>query len=168
MERTGALTAKEPDVGSDHGSGPLPPVAPGDADRPADHKPVASGPGSRRLLSGMSRALVGAPKDRLRRSHPSARDGVWVNSAQPPDDPETSWPSTVFNPFASESDDLVVPTGPPAADVIQSSDVPGGGKHGQSLADGAQRPKPRQRPGKHAAPPTGIGSRLANRLAARR
>jgi hypothetical protein len=167
MEPTGALAAKEPDAGADHASGPLPVIAPSGADSATGRgSSVVAGPAGRGLLSGVSRVLGAAPKERLRRSGPSARDGVWVNTAQPPDDPETSWPSTVFNPFASESDELVVPTGPPTPDVMQPPDPYG--KHGQALSDGVSRPKTRQRAGRHAAPSTGLGSRLANKLAALR
>ena len=101
--------------------------------------------------------LNAAPKWRLRRSPPSAREGVWVNTAQPPDDPETSWPSTVFNPFASESEEMVVPTGPPTVDAIELPET-----------DGKRRLIARRRHGRHAAPSTGIGSVLARKLAANR
>jgi hypothetical protein len=100
--------------------------------------------------SRMLNLLAGTPKRRLLRSRPSARDGVWVNTAQPPDDPETSWPSTVFNPFASDSAEMVVPTGPPTEDLVQVPETA------------------RRRRGRHAAPRAGIGSLLARKLAANR
>ena len=102
------------------------------------------------LPSRMLNLLAAAPKRRLLRSRPSARDGVWVNTAQPPDDPETSWPSTVFNPFASESGEMVVPTGPPTENLVQVPETA------------------RRRRGRHAAPRAGIGSVLARKLAANR
>ena len=102
------------------------------------------------LQSRVLNLLTVAPKRRLLRSQPSARDGVWVNTTQPPDDPETSWPSTVFNPFASESGEMVVPTGPPTEDLVQVPETA------------------RRRRGRHAAPRAGLGSLLARKLAANR
>jgi hypothetical protein len=110
--------------------------------------------------------LVVAPARRLWRSQPSARDGVWVNTAQPPDDPETSWPSTVFNPFASESGEMVVPTGPP--DVDPQLPEADGCSQGSAYPDSHRSWLARRRPGKHAAPSASIGSRLARKLAANR
>jgi hypothetical protein len=115
-------------------------------------------------------SLLAAAPRRLWRSEPSAREGVWVNTAQPPDDPETSWPSTVFNPFGSELGEMVVPTGPPTDDLGQSPETDGGYGCVNSPADpdGNRRLMARRRRGRHAAPSVGIGSRLARKLAANR
>ena len=134
-----SFAAREAAVSSGPDASQLPGVVPGDG----------IGLAGRTLQSRVLSLLIVAPK-RLRRSQPSARDGVWVNTAQPPDDPETSWPSTVFNPFASESGPMVVPTGPPTEDVVQVPETA------------------RRRRGRHAAPPAGIASRLARKLAANR
>lgn len=135
-----SFAAKEAAVGSDTETALSPGADQGDGAGLAEHT-VQS-----RVLS----LLTAAPKQRLLRSRPSARDGVWVNTAQPPDDPETSWPSTVFNPFASESGEMVVPTGPPTEDLVQVPETA------------------RRRRGRHAAPRAGIGGLLAKKLAANR
>ena len=134
-----SFAAKEAAVSSGPDASLLPGVAPGDG----------AGLAGRTVQSRVLNLLIVAPR-RLRRSQPSARDGVWVNTAQPPDDPETSWPSTVFNPFGSESGEMVVPTGPPTDDLVQVPETA------------------RRRRGRHAAPSAGIGSRLARKLAANR
>jgi hypothetical protein len=133
-----SFAAKEAAVSSDTEASLPPGADPGESAGPAGH-----------TLQSKMRNLV-TPKRRLLRSQPSARDGVWVNTAQPPDDPETSWPSTVFNPFASEPGEMVVPTGPPTEDLVQVPDTA------------------RRRRGRHAAPRAGIGSLLARKLAANR
>lgn len=135
-----SFAAKEAAVSSDTETSLPPGADQGDSAGLAEHT-VQS-----RVLS----LLTAAPKRRLLRSRPSARDGVWVNTAQPPDDPETSWPSTVFNPFASEPGEMVVPTGPPTEDLVQVPETA------------------RRRRGRHAAPRAGIGSLLARKLAANR
>jgi hypothetical protein len=159
MTRVGFFAAKETAVTSGSDAGLLPRVAPSDG----------GGFTGRTLHSKMLNSLLVAPRRRLWRSQPSAREGVWVNTAQPPDDPETSWPSTVFNPFASESGEMVVPTGPPTEDLVQLSETEGGYSCPTSPADsgGSWRLLTR-RHGRHAAPSAGIGSRLARKLAANR
>jgi hypothetical protein len=134
-----SFAAKEAALSSDTETSPPPGVDLGDSAGKAGHT----------LQSRVLSLLTLAPK-RLPRSQPSARDGVWVNTAQPPDDPETSWPSTVFNPFASESGEMVVPTGPPTEDLVQVPETA------------------RRRRGRHAAPRASIGSLLARKLAANR
>jgi hypothetical protein len=143
MTGIGAFAAKESAVTSGPDASPSTGVAPAD--------------GTSRALPKMVNLLVAAPKWRLRGSQPSAREGVWVNMAQPPDDPETSWPSTVFNPFASESEEMVVPTGPPAVEAIELPETVS-----------KRRLIARRHRGRHAAPSTGIGSVLARKLAANR
>jgi hypothetical protein len=134
-----SVAAKEAAVSSGLDASLVPRAAPGDG----------AGLAGRTLQSRVLNLLTVAPA-RLRRSQPSARDGVWVNTAQPPDDPETSWPSTVFNPFASASGPMVLPTGPPTEDLVRVPETP------------------RRRRGRHAAPSAGIVSRLARKLAANR
>ena len=146
MAGIGSFTAKEAAVNAGTESCPLPRIAPGE-----------SGGRAGRMLPSMVVNLLTAAPRRLWRAQPSAREGVWVNTAQPPDDPETSWPSTVFNPFASESGEMVVPTGPPTEDLVRLPDT-----------DGNRRLMARRRPGRHAAPPAGIVSQLARKLAANR
>jgi hypothetical protein len=158
MDRIGALAAEEA----------------ADSAGPSRIVPSGALPGTdegltgRTLLSKAFYRLSVAP--RLWQPQPSARDGVWVNTAQPPDDPETSWPSTVFNPFAADSDEMVVPTGPPTEDLVPLQETDGGYGCLNSPADpdGNRRLMARRRPGRHAAPSVGIGSRLARKLAANR
>jgi len=159
MTRFSSVTAKEAAVTSGADACPLPRPAPGDGGARA----------GRTLHSTWFGLLIAAP-GRLWRSQPSAREGVWVNTAQPPDDPETSWPSTAFNPFASESGEMVVPTGPPTEDLSQLSGTDGGYGCPNSPADpdGNRWLMARRRQGRHAAPSAGLGSRLARKLAANR
>jgi hypothetical protein len=157
MTGIGSFAAKEAAVTA--GPDALPGLSPDDG----------GGRAGRALRSTVANLLSVAPA-RLWRPEPSARDGVWVNTAQPPDDPETSWPSTVFNPFASESSEMVVPTGPPTEDLVPLPEADGG--YGcltsPADADGNRRLLARRRRGRHAAPSVGIGSRLARKLAANR
>jgi hypothetical protein len=148
MTGIGAFAANETAVSSRPDDYPVPDAAPSDG----------GGVTSRTLHSKVVNLLMVAPRQRPGRSQPSAREGVWVNTAQPPDDPETSWPSTVFNPFASESEEMVVPTGPPTEDLRQLPET-----------DGTRRRlMARRRRGRHAAPSAGLGSLLARKLAANR
>jgi hypothetical protein len=146
MTGIGAFAAKEAAVSSSPDANPMPDATPSDGDVT-----------SRTLHSKVVNLLMVAPRQRPGRSQPSARDGVWVNTAQPPDDPETSWPSTVFNPFASESEEMVVPTGPPTEDLGQLPEN-----------DSSRRLMARRRRGRHAAPSAGLGSLLARKLSANR
>ena len=159
MTRIGSFAAKEAAVTAGPDACPLPSLAPGDG----------GGRAGRTLHSTVVNSLIAAPR-RLWRAQPSAREGVWVNTAQPPDDPETSWPSTVFNPFANESGEMVVPTGPPTEDLAQLPDTDGGYGCPNSPADpdGNRRLMARPRHGRHAAPSAGIVSQLARKLAANR
>jgi hypothetical protein len=159
MTGIGSFAAKEAAVTAGPDACPLPSLAPGEG----------GGRAGRMLNSMVVNLLIAAPR-RLWRAQPSAREGVWVNTAQPPDDPETSWPSTVFNPFASESGEMVVPTGPPTEDLVQLPETDGGYGCPSSPADpdGNRRLMARRRPGRHAAPPSGIVSQLARKLAANR
>ena len=159
MTGIGSFAAKEAAVTTGPDACPLPGFAPNDG----------GGRAGRALRSTVTNLLSVAPT-RLWRAEPSAREGVWVNTAQPPDDPETSWPSTVFNPFASESGEMVVPTGPPTEDLSQLSGTDGGYGCLSSPADpdGNRWLMARRRQGRHAAPSAGIGSRLARKLSANR
>jgi hypothetical protein len=160
MTRIDSIAAKEAAVTSGPDSCPLPSLAPTDG----------GGRAGGTLHSTVFNLLIAAPRRRLWRSQPSAREGVWVNTAQPPDDPETSWPSTVFNPFASEPSEMVVPTGPPGEDLDQLPETDGGYgcPNGPVGPDGNRRLMARRRHGRHAAPSASIGSRLARKLAANR
>jgi hypothetical protein len=159
MTRFGSFTAKEAAVDPGADACRLPGLAPGDGDA----RPV------RTLPSTWFDSLIAAP-GRLWRAQPSAREGVWVNTAQPPDDPETSWPSTAFNPFASEPSEMVVPTGPPTEDLGELSCADGGYGCLNSPADrdGSRRRMTRRRQGRHAAPSAGFVSQLSRKLAANR
>jgi len=159
MARFGSATAKEDEVNPGADACQLPRLAPGDE---------GARPG-RTLHSAWFDSLIAAP-GRFWRAQPSAREGVWVNTAQPPDDPETSWPSTAFNPFASESGEMVVPTGPPTEDLGQPAGSDGGYGCLNSPADpdGNRRLMARRRQGRHAAPSAGFVSQLARKLAANR
>jgi hypothetical protein len=159
MTRIGSFAAKEAAVTTGPDSCPLPSISPDDG----------GGRAGRALRSTVASLLSSAPRQ-LWRAQPSARDGVWVNTAQPPDDPETSWPSTVFNPFARESSEMVVPTGPPTDDLVPLPDADGSYCCPVSPADpdGNRRLLARRRRGRHAAPAAGIGSKLARKLAANR
>ena len=133
---------------------------------------AGDGLASRTLLSKASYLLNIAPGRRRPQAQPSARDGVWFNTAQPPDDPETSWPSTVLNPFAADCDEPDAHTDAQVADVTQLADADGGyGCPGSPADPDGNRGLitiARRRHGRHAAPPAGIGSRLARKLAANR
>jgi len=159
MTGIGSFAAKEAAVTAGPDACSLPSPAPSDS----------GGRAGRALRSTVANMLSAAPRP-LWRAQPSARDGVWVNTAQPPDDPETSWPSTVFNPFARESSEMVVPTGPPTEDLVPLPEADGGYGCPNSPADpdGNRRLLARRRRGRHAAPSAGIGSRLARKLAANR
>jgi hypothetical protein len=159
MTGIGSYAAEEAAVTAGPDACPLPSLSPSDG----------GGPASRAVRSTVVNFLSAAPR-RLWRAQPSAREGVWVNTAQPPDDPETSWPSTVFNPFASESSEMVVPTGPPTEDLVPLPEADGGYSCPSSPADpdGNRHLLARRRRGRHAAPSVGIGSRLARKLAANR
>jgi hypothetical protein len=159
MTGIGSFTAREAAVNAGPDACPLPSLAPGES----------GGRAGRMLPSMVANLLTVAPR-RLWRVQPSAREGVWVNTAQPPDDPETSWPSTVFNPFAIDSDEMVVPTGPPTEDLVQLPETDGGYgcPSGPVFPDGNRRLMARRRHGRHAAPPAGIFSQLARKLAANR
>ena len=161
MDGIGALAAREtPDP-----AGPPDPAGHPDLAGPGCRLPAHGGPGTgdrpadRPLLSRAFSMLSAAPRQQLWRSQPSARDNVWVNMSQPPDDPETSWPSTVFNPFAADPDEMVVPTGPPTEDLVALPEA--------STGD-IRLPMARRRHGRHAAPPASITGRLARKLAANR
>jgi hypothetical protein len=159
MTGIGSFAAKEAAVTADPDACLLPTLAPGDGGSRAGGT----------LHSKVINLLIATPR-RLWRAQPSAREGVWVNTAQPPDDPETSWPSTVFNPFASDSGEMVVPTGPPTEELVQLTDTDGGYGCPNSPADpdGNRRLMARPRRGRHAAPSVGIVSQLARKLAANR
>jgi hypothetical protein len=131
---------------------------------------AGEGLAGRTLLSRASSLLNIAPVRRRPQAQPSARDGVWFNTAQPPDDPETSWPSTVLNPFTADCDEPVVHAGLPAAEMTELPESDGGYGCANSAADpdGNRWLIARRRHGRHAAPPAGIGSRLARKLAANR
>jgi len=160
MSGIGSFAAKEAAVTAAPDACPLPSLSPSDGGGRA---------GRAALRSTVANLLNAAPRQ-LWRPQPSAREGVWVNTAQPPDDPETSWPSTVFNPFARESSEMVVPTGPPTEDLVPLPEADGGYGCLNSPADpdGNRRLLARRRRGRHAAPSVGIGSRLARKLAANR
>jgi len=149
MTGIGSFAAKEAAAATGPEASPLPSLAPGDG----------GGRARRALHSTVVNVLTAAPR-RLWQAEPSAREGVWVNAAQPPDDPETSWPSTVFNPLAREPEEMVVPTGPPTEDLVALPEADSG--------YGNRRLMARRRPGRHAAPPADIVSRLARKLAANR
>jgi hypothetical protein len=159
MTRFGSFTAKEAAVDPGADARRLPGLAPGDGGA----RPV------RTLPSTWFDSLIAAP-GRLWRAPPSAREGVWVNTAQPPDDPETSWPSTAFNPFASEPGEMVVPTGPPTEDLGELSGADGsyGCLNSPADRDGNRRRMARRRQGRHAAPSAGFVSQLSRKLAANR
>ena len=160
MSGIGSFAAKEAAVTAGPDACPLPSLSPSDGGGRA---------GRAALRSTVANLLSAAPRQ-LWQPQPSAREGVWVNTAQPPDDPETSWPSTVFNPFARESSEMVVPTGPPTEDLVPLPEADGGYGCLNSPADpdGNRRLLARRRRGRHAAPSVGIGSRLARKLAANR
>ena len=156
MTGIGGLAAKEA-AATPSTACSLPPGIPPSAD---------DGLAGRTRLSKAFDLLVVAPRRRLLRSQPSARDGVWINTAQPPDDPESSWPSTIFNPFARESEEMVVPTGPPPADPTELPETDGA--YGCAQPGGYRRLLAGRRHGRHAAPPAGIAGLLARKLAANR
>ncbi len=161
MDGIGALAARET----------ADPAGPG-CGLPAHGGPgTGDGPAGRPLLSRAFSMLSAAPRQQLWRSKPSARDNVWVNMSQPPDDPEASWPSTVFNPFAADSDEMVVPTGPPTEDLAGLPEAGTGGfgcpVSPQDSGD-IRLPMARRRHGRHAAPRASITGRLARKLAANR
>src|SRR5215469_8681342 len=159
MTGVGFFAAKEAAVTSGPDSYPPPRVTDSDG----------GGRAGSTLHSAAFNLLTAAPR-RLWRSQPSAREGVWVNTAQPPDDPETSWPSTVFNPFGSETGEMVVPTGPPTDDLGQlpETDAGYGCLNSPAQPERHRRLMAWRSRGKHAAPSVGIGSRLARKFAASR
>jgi hypothetical protein len=163
MNGTGALAGKEATDATGLSYGAPSEVVPA----------TGEGLAGRTLLSRASSLLNIAPVRRRPQAQPSARDGVWFNTAQPPDDPETSWPSTVLRPFAADCDEPVVRAGLPAAEVTElpeSDSVYGWADNPDNPADpdGNRVLIARRRHGRHAAPSAGIGSRLARKLAANR
>ena len=160
MNRTGAMAGKEATGAASVSCGV-----------PSEVLPVAGeGSAGRTLLSRASSLLNMAPTRRRPQAQPSARDGVWFNTAQPPDDPETSWPSTVLTPVAADCDEPASHVVLPAAEVTELPESDGGYGCRNSPADpdGNRGLIARRRHGRHAAPPAGFGSILARKLAANR
>ncbi len=158
-----ALVAKDAAVASGLGSSVLGGIAPSAIDG------FAVGT----LLCGLCLVLVMAPRRLSRRRKRSTRQSVWTTGPHNPMTPDLSSYATAYaraattpiaDPFADESAEIVVylparEENPPLRDPKNT------GKHrpaGPDLAE--KRPELRRSPGRHAAPPVGVGSRVASKL----
>jgi hypothetical protein len=109
-----------------------------------------------------------APKHGLRRGRLSARDGAWAGAAPSGTDSDYATGATLSDPFADEASELVVPMDDELTDDVAPEPRPAGYRSKHRLADqegGDRRPEIRRGAGRHAAPPSGIASRMAGRLA---
>jgi hypothetical protein len=166
MSGLAALAVKEAAVASGLGTTFLPGIAPSAVDG------FAVGT----LLSGLCYLLVMAPRRRARRRSRTARKAIQKDATQTPSSHDVSGYATapayaavgvMTDPFA-ESAEVVVPY--PVAEVsVELPEVRNGGSSGHRLADteAGHRPEVRRGAGRHAAPPSGVSSRMAGKRAAR-
>jgi hypothetical protein len=163
MNGFAALAAKEAIVASGVGASLLPGIAPSAVDG------FAAGT----LLSGLCFLMVIAPKHGLRRGRLSARSGMLASVASAPVMSEYTMSATLSDPFADESAEVVVPGSAPVPDQASREPKAGAYRSKHRLADPEaardrrpenRRPEIRRSAGRHAAPSSGIGSKVAGRL----
>jgi hypothetical protein len=158
MNGFAALAAKEAVVASGVGASLLPGIAPSAVDG------FAVGT----LLSGLCFLMVMAPKHGLRRGRLSARSGGWASTGTAGPDSDYPMAPTLSDPFADEASEVVVAAGDQLADELIPEPRPAGYRSRHRLAEqeaGDRRPVVRRSAGRHAAPSSGIASRMAGRLA---
>ncbi len=166
MSGLAALAVREAAVASGLGTTFLPGIAPSAVDG------FAVGT----LLSGLCYLLVMAPGRRSRRRSRAARKAIRKDATQTPSSHDVSGYAAapayaavgvMTDPFA-ESAEVIVSY--PVAEVgLELPDVRNGGSSRHRLADteAGGWPDVRRGAGRHAAPPSGISSRMASKRAAR-
>ncbi len=172
MSGFAVLAVKEAAVASGLGTTVLPGIAPSALDG------FAVGT----LLCGLCLVLVVAPRRLSRRSRRSARGSALTSVAHNPMTPDLSgyatrsaYPaargSADAGPFGDESAEMVVSLSSREemarlAEMAQLVDLKNSGKHRLSGAEAAERrPELKRGSGRHAAPPAGVGSRMASKFA---
>jgi len=162
------LAAKEVAVASGLGTSVLPTIAPS----------VIDGFAAGTLLSALCVLLVMAPRRGFRRRRTRARSGARTSSPRNPMTPELSGGSAaprrarlaavaISDPLADESAEVVISL----ADTYEWAQLPGratGGNPTRHELPGSampqRRPEAKRGSGRHAAPPVGVGSRVASKL----
>jgi hypothetical protein len=173
MSGFAALAVKEAAVASGLGTAVLPGIAPSALDG------FAVGT----LLCGVCFVLVKAPRRMSRRSKRSARGSMLTSAAHNPMTPDLSGYAAVkpahqaagsaanAGPFADESAEMVISLSSrdemaKLAEMAQLADAKNCGKHRLSSAEVPERrPELKRGSGRHAAPPAGVGSRMASKFA---
>jgi hypothetical protein len=132
------------------------------------------------LLSGLCFLFAMAPRRIVRRLRPAAkvakrgvpREPITLDLSGYASQPPPFLPSPNLDPLADESAEVVISLLDREAiaqvSSLVSANDPSSGKSRQPTASSEvpqRRPEPKRTAGRHAAPPVGVGSRVASKLA---